>query len=505
MKRILASIACVALFSACGGDKEASEVTTPENPAETYSQVMQENADIWSKTLKEMIPAIESPEKSESQLLAQFQASIEELGGELDVTVETKGKADMSDPKNPRMTSAFSLAGKMTGAFAGEVKADLEMVIADAMVFARLKDLEMNIPQFATSEIMAPIIPLLGKWYGDSFATINEAMGGEFDLQDMFMKSVEGAEKIRDEMIDIFTSHTELAFVEMQGVENGEYVFAVKVDNEVLKEKMIRFVEVSTPLSEEDRAQMEAEIAEELKETNISGTIRINPNTPKYFVLDLKNTDTAGEETTFTTNVQEDIKTITILTGTEYVTLAIEHNEGNHAFSLSGGEGMDEKETLVSGAMSDDTIDMKFFDEMGTEQGTLSLTRSGKEWSGKIVFAEEDMVMNIETLAFDETSLEIVFALTEGETKLGNGSINYTLKEVSQVDLEAPTQYEPYGTLMEQFIPTMSIASPEFAEESSSLSDAPEYDDYEMSQEEVEALLQQIEEMEGVEIPTEVQ
>lgn len=501
-------MACIVLFSACGGKKE-DKIAMPENPQQAYTDLMQQNSDIWSETLKDLFPAIESPKKSETNLSAHFHANIAELAGELDVSIEAKAKTDATQPENPRMTSALDLAGKMTGAFAGEAKANLEMIVADAMVYARLKDLKLSIPQFATSEIMAPITPLLGKWYGDSFNTINEGMGKDFDLQKMFVRSSEGTEKIRDEILDILTSHNELTFVEMQGVENGKYVFSVKVDNKIVKEKMIRLAEVGGNMSDAEKEQMRADVDEQFKNTNITGTLRISPENPKYFSFEGKNTNTeTNEEVSLVANIEENTKKITVLSfGGEYITLSIQQEGNKNIFSVSGGKSTAEEKTLLTGSMTDNSFDMKIFDETGEVTGNISLTKSGENWSGRLVLTDKtkgEVTINIEKLTFNTTSFELLFAVTQAENELGKGEISYALSEIDSVDIKAPAEHEPFGSLMEQFIPTMSIGSPTFVEPGTvpQITEEPKYEEYTVSQEEVEEKLKKLENMENGETPS---
>lgn len=486
MKHILASFAVVALLSGCfGGDKDTqgpAEGKVVDNPQVLFDDLTAQNKAAWAKEIDDFFPDVKAYEKTKTNFDADIKLQIEELQGDLEMNIEAENETDMSSPEDPQMKSSFDIEGKLTGeAYSGEGKASFEMLITNAMVFARLKNISAEIPNIPTSEILAPVKPLLEKWYGDSFNTINEAIGDEFSVQDMFIQNAAGVEKIRAEIIDMFSGYKAFTMKEGLSTENGMYRFAVELDKEATKEQLIRIAKLQQ-MSETAMEEYKTDITEDLANIDMEGTLSFSVENPKYFAFEGVLTDSSDIENNanIALSIMEKEKNITITSpeNQEHFSFTIESTDNDvHTFSFGGGETAEENITLLSGSISEESFNVDIlnsatssvFDSDENETNKIRMKKDGDEWKGTITITEAEggMVINISKLVFDETSVALVGTATFDEKEVGSFVINYSHEEAGSVEVEIPESYSPFGDLLENFVPAMGMGSPAFVEEGS--------------------------------------
>jgi hypothetical protein len=494
----------LALFSGCFGQPTDQEAPPTESPQQAFDRLSQENRAAISKEILDQIPMANQYDMSESTFAINASAFIPEEGVDLNAEINITSQVDNTNPESPESSTEIQLSGKAMGeVFSGEANALLEVVIAQAKIYARIREITVDIPNIPISQIMDPIEPIIGQWYGDSFDTINESLGEGMNLQDILAQGAKGPAQTREDLGEIIKNANIFDMQDRLEDENGFAKFAIRLNKESFKKTILDIISLSNP-SEEYLEQVKQDMDKDFENFEMTGTVRYLIENPKFFTLAARVQETNDAEIIISYLESEKIFSMKELNEsgeTEgHATLTITHNGETNTFDITGGENSEEKETLIKGTQSENSFSATLYDvDQNKEFASLSLEKQGNIWSGEITNTENPkMIIKIDSLSYNMESFSLKITVVENNENIGNGSVNFTIREIGKVNITPPGDFEPFAKLMETFLPIMMMgasgAQPDMAPPMGEL--PPMTPD--MTDEELEALFQEMMEAEGL-------
>ncbi len=457
------------IFAGCSlfPNTPPKEDATPSDPIAAYNMLSEKNRNAWKDVILDMIPEIDQYEISETDFTLKGTGRIEDIDGDINVSLTAENASDTTNPDNVKMKSKITLGGNLASAMmTGEVKGILEMVVSDASIFASLKELSVDVPNIPTSEIMNQIDPLIGKWYGDTFETLNENIGEGIDLQKIFAKKAVGPAEMRKKIGEIAATTNIFNMKKRLDDQDGFIRFEVELNKQELQKAILELAELSNP-PENEYEKMKTDIEEGLKNVEVNGTLAFLSSEPKYFTFTgtVINSENADDNGTLSFSVLENKKVLSFSESGEktgHATFEVLSEGDTDSFRVYGGETAQEEETVLTGKKSDSLFEAVISDpNMKKEIAKITLNKEGKSWAGKITNTDvPDMVINIDRLEFDNTSINIEIKVKKADTEIGSGSIEYVIHKAKSVDISAPESHEAFGVLMDTFLPMMSLGAP---------------------------------------------
>lgn len=464
MRKSVALIICLGLFAGCGGNDDQNGQL--ENPTAAFAELTAEHRQAWQETILELLPQMRSFEKSNTRLAVNGNAQVDDAGNRLTFDFIADGKSDLSDPADPKVEANLSLSGTLNGGeMPGNANAALVMKVVNSSIFLSLKSLEVDFPSVPTSEILAPIKPLIGKWYGDSFDTISDQTGQSMNIQDVLVGRLRGPGEVREQIAEIIGNTEVFILDEYLGAEAGMQRFAVTVDNAALISAGNQIIDLLTT-SDAEKTRMKTELEQTLSEVTISGTLALDGDEPKYFAFDgtVVNTTDAEQNADILISFMPESKTFAVESATngESGRLEIKSEGDSHVFTLVDSNDAGEEVTVMTGTKSESALSVVLYNpETSEQQISIDLTETGGSWSGTITNADQpENVIEVEGLAFDEQSFEATFIVKNGDEVLATINISYEVEEIDSVIVTPPESYDPFANLIGNFLPLMMMGAP---------------------------------------------
>ncbi len=451
------------VLAGCSGDKNTDQL---ENPSVAFAKLTAEHREAWQETILDLLPEMKSYAKSQTRFTVNGDAMINETDGKLTFDFIADGKSDTSDQNDPKMEAGLTLSGMLTGGvFAGSANAALDLKVVNSSVFLSLKSLEVDFPSVPTSEILAPIKPIIGKWYGDSFDTISEQTGQNMNVQDILMGRLQGPGEVREKIAEIIGSTELFTMNEYLGAEAGLQKFSVTVNNAAIISAGEQIIDILTT-AETEKVRMKADLNESIATLTISGTLGLLQDEPKYFTFDGTVVDTASAENNadVVISFMEDTKSFAVepATGDQSMKLTIMSSDDSHDFTVYEGKKSAEPVVVIKGNKSPSSLTLSLFDpETQAEKVTVALTESGGTWSGTITNADQpDTIIEINELTFDESSLKGTVIVKNKTETLATVNVSYEVSEATSVIVSPPETYDPFANLIGNFLPLMMMGAP---------------------------------------------
>ncbi len=456
-------------FAGCNLSEEGGNggpAPDPENPQAMFDELYPQHLEAWADTITEQFPEFESYDVSETELTVDGTANLIDISSTGMFTLAINGRTDRSEPENPVAQAEMEFNGEMEGEQEGTVRARVEMRMVNQMIYASLRTLDVEIPQVPVSQFMVNIEPLIGNWFGDNLARMREFPGAEGNIDNILEGQWLNAQELKTGMRDIIADATIFEMEEGLPSDGDFYVFRVSVNKDELIRTAVAFSELAQA-SESQVDQYEADLREDLERVEIGGILSIHGDEPKYFKFDgeLVNSEATDQNAKIMATVLENEKSIEIMPeNADHTKMTVTSTGNTHQFSLMVGENEDENITIVDGEKSDSEITMNMYAgiEEGEEpQAVLQLEKSGAQWTGTITSSQNpDVVIFIESLSFNESSFDMSALVKDGEEELVTLNVSYDMQEASNVEVEAPEEYEPFGELMTTFMGGMMMGVP---------------------------------------------
>lgn len=451
------------IFAGCFGGGQTGEL---EDPVAGFAELIEAHRMAWQKAILEILPQIESYQKSETRFAINGKAEVDQAGGAIDFDFVADGKSDMTDPTDPKMEANLALDAALEGdAFNGSASAAVTLKVVNASVFLSLESLDVDFPNIPTSEILAPIKPLLGKWYGDSFDTINDQVEQEALVEEMLVGRLQGPSEMRERIGTIIADTELFTMNEYLGVEEGIQKFDVTVNNAELIDAGNQIIDLFT-VSEAEKERMKAELQNDLANITISGTLGILATEPKYFTFDGIVVD-AGDPTgnaDIAISFMQKQKTFAINQASSgwHTKLEIASTGNTHDFTILGGETAEETIVIVQGSKSPSAFTFSLTDpETNTERVAIALTKDRDGWSGTITSTDQpENVIEVSGLTFDEKSFATTLIVKNNDEVLATISVSYEVDEASSVLVTPPESFDPFADLIGNFLPMMMMGAP---------------------------------------------
>lgn len=450
---LLFGVGAMALLSGCLGQPDLPEEgTVPENPAEKFDELMQKNRDAWADDLVARLPEFLEFKKYASDFSFSGEAQIPELGGSLSFDISANGENDLSDPEIPLGKTDISISGSVLGMISGSAAAKASVIFAEKSIFVSLQDFSFDFPMIPSSQIVDPLKPIFGKWYGDTLEKIAEATGGEFDST-----SMPNIAQIQDEIVTIIKTRKIWKMKSAEPVANGQYVFAVELDKEELKAAILDFL-ASANIPENDISQVKSSLDSDLSQIEVFGNLTISAQNPKDFRFEgtvQSTSDVEGsspESADVIIVMNEGEKTFSVTEQAKnHILITVISQDGKETFEISVGNTSEENYTVLSGFRTDDTVEMTFSDpDSGEEMAKLMLSKEDKKWSGTVVDLtnqDSDVIAEISDLEKTSSKIAAKVILKNGGTSLGSFEMSYSLEEKTSISITAPSDFEPFENL----------------------------------------------------------
>lgn len=461
MRKFIAMALVLVVFAGC---KAKDEQVVLENPQQTFTELTARHRDAWKDTILGLLPEMEAYEKSKSSFSLKGNAAMADEST-IDFAFDANGEADMTNAEDPLMKTALSAEADLKGgAFEGNAKASLEMIVANASIFLSLKELAVDFPDFPTSEILDPIRQHVGKWYGDTFVSLNEQTG--MDIQKTYLNRLNNPAEVREKIGAIITDTELFTMKSYVGEENGMYRFDVELNKPELRSALEAVMNMSA-VTEAQKQQALADFDADMANLTVTGVLGLDQNDPKYFSFDGTITDAtdAAKSGTIKMAILKEKKTVDLAQNGETTTLTIDHTEAGDAFSVTQGKADKAPVETAKGTIGETTITLAANDvETAKPVFELALNKTGDTWAGTAKMLEEDkvvQVVEIGDLAFTKDSLNAKLVIkNEEEKEVMNMTIAYQTEAAETVSIVSPESYDQFSVLLQNFLPLMMMGAP---------------------------------------------
>lgn len=463
MRKFLMLVFSVALLSACSFGKDSEKL---KDPQASFDDLTAKNRQAWQETILDMLPNMKSFDLAQTKFTVFGNAKTDETGGAINFNVTADSQVDASNAEDPKMDATVNVKGNIdSGAYKGTASASLNLMIANSHVFANLKALEVNFPNVPTSEILAPVKQIIGKWYGDSFDTIAAQTGQNLKIKEAFSGNIKGPGVLRQEIATIIAGTDVFTMTEYLGPENGFQKFNVTVDNEKLRTSAEQIIDLMIT-AEAEKTAAKNDLQAKIANTDITGVLGLQQDDPKYFTFegDVKNTQAPEKNSKVSISFLKDKKTFAIADAAAktHSTLQITSTGDSSVFSIIGGKTAEENITILEGSKSATSFTATITNpDDNQKKATIALTKAAEVWSGTVTTQDKpDTVIQIENMTFDQTTFKATFIVKTKETAVANINLAYEIKEIQSLTLTPPASYEPFGNLLQNFLPLMMMGAP---------------------------------------------
>jgi hypothetical protein len=513
MKKILLSLLSgMLLFSGCSLFGNDPEEQAKENPEELFFDLYAQYGENSMEWVEENLPSQEllSKNKTEISLSGNLDLSFDPQFGGGNVMVELKsvGKKDATNPEKFAAVQKLSLSGELKDTpVQGNANGEVELRIVDKGIYASLQSLEINsaaLPEAQMEPFKALIDSYKGKWYGNTFEELNQLTGGQLDIEKLLTGKglmVYMLEVMKDEVQNPREYYEFVSLkTDVQNKEEGVYYFEVKMKPEKAVEVGTRAA-ASFGLPSELMTQMEEDM-KKAYETPI--VIGLHPEDKSYVFMTFpsQNLETGefieGVES-FISYSEEKIFAKIFVAEKDY--LQLDAKDGKFVFSGEmGGEAKD----LITGTYSDKAFAFEFVSP-DAEQDKISGTfaENDDKWSGEITNTmDESIVVKIADAFWKKESLGVNVSVQQGEKTLGDVTFAANISAIDGVNTQAPESPAAFqelammimGAVQGGMTPPSEPSLEDLSDEevAKGLEDGtitPPRADYEMTDEEIEAMM----------------
>jgi hypothetical protein len=483
MKRFLAIVTALVLLSGCslfskddpasGGDGQASSGGPAGGPPPSdFDGAMASMHEAWVQELIELLPEFDMPDKNETNF--NLTGNVNVAGaGVVDFNASSAAKNDMSDSQNMKGDVQINVTAKLTPDASspfpimpsGTVSVELMSKVIGQKMFFSLSQFQLDMTE-VPSEMIDPIIsPFLGKWYGGSFDELEALMTSKGIPADFSqLKKGVSPKEILDIKEPIEKALKEFhiwKLKEAMPTENGMLRFKVELDRDKLEKGMIalmgamqEIMKEKANLPKEALTQMERDmerakrdIKNDLKDLSIEGVLSVSEKNSYYYTF-------AGDITVDDETGKIDV---TWLEGERILSITGPDNE-NVTFEMT--ESGDEKKftleakgnKILEGEKSPTKFKINAYEDNLSNDLSFSidLTKNGDAYSGKIAIPEESVNIDVQKLIISKDKFELQTEIEAAGMKVFAGSVTWTMKEVSSVDIADPASSETFKQLFDQ-------------------------------------------------------
>jgi len=455
MKFWLFGAGAIALLSGCFGKPEIpADGATPENPAAKFDELTQKSRDAWADDLFADVPVFDF-QKYRSDFALTGAVDAPNVGGKVNFELSVTGESDLSDLKNPKSSGKINLSTKVDGIFSGDGKIVAKFIVADKSLFASIEEIALNFPQIPASQIIAPLKPHFGKWYGDTLENIDAKTNGTTNFAGLFQNYKTPKMAISD-LKKIIKTRKLFQMKSAKPVKNGFYIFEVELDE---KEFLAAFDDILklSNVPESDRKKAETQLENGLKTVSISGTLSISAENPKYFRFEGKSVNTKKTDkkpTDILLVVTKDERTLSLKNPEkDHFTITDKIKDDENVFEISGGDTPEKNETILRGKKSKTHFEFAFL-EPKTEREVFSaaLDKKDDNWTGTGKFADFPIVVEIQKLKFENFShFETEISVKENDLEKAHFSITGKVTEDKSISISAPSEFGKFEELVPAF------------------------------------------------------
>jgi hypothetical protein len=472
------------LMTGCWKEEEAPGTSTPntgkKNPSAeeltetSFDEFMKKNQKAWSDAFFSVIGEMDDYKKVKENLDIDAVAYIEDVGGELDLSLSTESLTNMEDPEDPQLKSTISFNGDVNGQggpggadITGSARAVLEFIVAEQSVFVSLQELNVSAPNIPVDQFLAPLQPNIGKWFGNTFEEINQLTSGKMNLEEAFFQNAKLYGKLYEIQskgldINIFTEKKKLS------TEDGFARFEVEITEEGREKlenavsEMITLVEGGADVLPE---RIETDVKEGIQKLKGKGTVGFFLEDPKYFTFEGTFSGADEEEAVMVSLSILKEKKVVSITGAdeEYVALEVVEGERERNVRLYGGKTKDESLDIIVGKRTNSSLELMFFNPQseGENVAKISLEKEGNVWAGSVTNTfNPEIVVNINRLEVTIGNIALDLEVKNGDKVLVSGELKYSLEKLEKVGIRVPDSFSSFKELMNSFAPAGSSPSP---------------------------------------------